>query len=137
MSEKKGSQKKKRRIINPKKTCSRCGYNHANDSSGERDASDCNDYWHLECEHVPFNKYLRNFKPESKVGSVESFLLLGELCENLMVYTLIIDHGTMGFWDGIFDVKLFEAFRGKLKVIQDRCLEKAKVALEFGEKAVE
>ena len=91
------------------------------------DASDCNDYWHLECEHVPFNKYLRNFKPESKVGSVKSFLVLGELCENLMVYTLIIEMGEMS---EVFDFKLFEAFRGKMKVIQDRSLEKDKLALE-------
>ena len=70
---------------------------------------------------------MRNFKPESKVGSVESFLVLGELCENLMVYTLIIERGEMS---EIFDFKLFEAFRGKMKVIQDQSLEKAMVALE-------
>ena len=130
--------------------CSRCGYDHANDSSGERDCfrnisakegygyGSTDDYYEDYCVHIPFTKYLKNFKPESKVGSVKSFLVLGELSENLMVFTLIIERGGESYFlpddpeaeDDLFDFKLFEAFRGKLKVIQDRCLEKAKVALE-------
>ena len=89
------------------------------------------------CENIPFTEYLKTYKPERKVNKVESFLVLGELCQNLRTYTkLIEDHGESWFIrndeneDDQFDFKIFKTFRGKLKVIQDACLTKAQVALE-------
>ena len=45
-------------------------------------------------KQIPFTEYLIKYKPETKVDKVESFLVLGELCQNLRIYTLLIqDYG--------------------------------------------
>ena len=129
--------------------CSRCGYDHADDEEGELDCfrnisakvgykntEDC-DFNKWVCQHIPFTEYLREYKPEKLVNKVDSFLVLGELCENLMNYTRTIEsdgdsHYVRHYKDenDQFDFKLFETFRGKLKVIQEKSLKKAQEALE-------
>ena len=129
--------------------CNQCGYDHADDEDGELDCfrnmsakvgytnTDDYDSSNWICQSIPFTEYLRKYKPEEKVNKVESFLVLGELCENLMTYTQTIEkdgqsHFLQHYKDenDQFDFKLFEMFRGKLKVIQDMCLKKAQEALE-------
>ena len=88
------------------------------------------------CEEIPFTEYLKKYEPETKVNKVESFLVLGELCQNLRIYTLLIQNYGESYYiqndDGEenFDFKVFEIFRGKLKVIQDMCRKKAQESLE-------
>ena len=129
--------------------CNRCGYDHADDEDGELDCgrnilakvgyrnTEDWDSSNWVCQHIPFTKYLRKYKPEKKVGKVKSFLVLGELCENLMTYTQTIESDGQSHYlehykdeNDQFDFKLFEIFCGKLKVIQDMCLKKAQEALE-------
>ena len=124
-------------------SCNRCGYDHADD--GVDGDFDCIRNWRRViytntegynssewiCEDVPFTEYLKTYKPEKKVDKVGSFLVLGELCQNLITYTQIIKHYGEPRPDvGQFDFKLFEIFRRKLKVIQDICLKKAQEVLE-------
>ena len=163
MSEGEGSSQKKRKVEESDGSeediddesegfiydCNRCGYDHAGGEEGELDCwrgiSAKVGYTNTEdwnssnwvCQHIPFTEYLRKYKPEKKVDKVESFLVLGELCENLMTYTRTIESdGRSHFLEHYkdendqFDFKLFEAFRGKLKVIQDMCLKKAQEAME-------
>ena len=122
------------------------------DADGSEDDSECEDmnrsfciYTNTDdfdsskwiCENIPFTEYLKRYEPETKVSKVNSFLVLGELCQNLRTYTqLIQDYGESWFIrndeteEDQFDVKIFEIFREKLKVIQDICLRKAQEALE-------
>lgn len=129
--------------------CFRCGYSHADDEEGELDCGrnimakvgyTNTEDWDSDnwvCQHIPFTEYLREYKPEKTVDKVDSFLVLGELCENLMIFTQTIEsdgqsHHLQHYKDenDQFDFKLFENFRGKLKVIQDMSLKKAQEALE-------
>ena len=84
------------------------------------------------CESIPFTEYLTRYKPETKVNKVESFLVLGELCQNLRIYTSLIQNYGESYYiqNDHFDFKVFETFRTKLKVIQAMCLNKARESLE-------
>ena len=119
MSEGEGPSQKKRKVENEESDgseednedesegfiydCIRCGYDHAGGEEGELDCwrgvSAKVGYTNTEdwnssnwvCQHIPFTEYLRKYKPEKKVDKVGSFLVLGELCENLMTYTQTIE----------------------------------------------
>ena len=106
------------------------------DTDGSEDDIDCGTEGfsssHWICENFPITEYLTSYEPETKVNKVESFLVLGELCQNLRIYTSLIQkNGESYFIDNdLFDFKVFESFRAKLKIIQAMCLKKARESLE-------
>ena len=108
----------------------------ADDTDGFEDDIDCGTEGfgssHWICEDFPITEYLTRYKPETKVNKVESFLVLGELCQNLRIYTSLIQKNGKSYLieNDYFDFKVFKTFRAKLKIIQAMCLKKARESLE-------
>ena len=82
--------------------------------------------WETDCVAIDLPSKLRTYKPEEKCASVNSFLVLFELCENLQVFTKIIEGDSEAF---LFDSKDFSDFRVKLRKIQKKCIRMAKKSL--------
>ena len=126
--------------------CLRCGERHEDDSAEFWDCyydfdsrAGYDENWN--CLYIPFTDYLKDYSPENKVNSVESFLELGELCENLIEFTKTIERDGRsyflengngpygGYEEGHFDFELLESFRCKLKTVQEVCVIMTKEAV--------
>ena len=121
--------------------CLRCGERHEDDSVefwdcyyDFNDRVGYDDDWN--CRYIPFTKYLKEYRPEIKVNSVASFLELGELCENLIVFTQTMERDGRSYFlepgdgeEGHFEFELLENFRVKLKTVQEGCVKMAKKAV--------
>ena len=98
----------------------------------------------VNCKQFYIPEYLRHYYPEdtdedssddeeneySKSNSVKSFLILGELCENLIEYVkTILKKGTRGI-DSEIESGIFRCFYPKIETIQRNCVKKAKESLE-------
>ena len=83
------------------------------------------------CEFVPVTNYLKNYAPENQVSSVDSFLALGELCQNLIRVTKIIEKGgDSPIIQKVLDFGVFSNFRDKLETIKAKCVAMARNCLE-------
>ena len=68
------------------------------------------------------------------MSSVDSFLALGELCQNLIRVTKIIEKGgDSPIIQNVLDFGVFSNFRDKLETIKAKCVAMARNCLESGE----